>query len=1283
MRRALALALICLGLALSGPARAQQGADDEGALVALLQDLLSDQGRSVRIEGFEGALSAQARARLITIADAGGVWLTLREVEIDWSRSALMRRSLEISYLGAGQIELHRLPAPDPDRLPTPETRAPFVLPELPLSIAINEIAARALVLGPAVLGERVEATFEARARLANGEGQADLMLKRMDGGEGMLRGAIAFENATGLLRLDLAVSEGPDGIVTKLAGVPERPAIELSAQGIGPLSDFAADLSLSSGGEVRLLGGVGVGTEAQTGARVLTLALAGDPTPLIPPDQRAFFGPETEIALRARRPAAGGLGIDELRIASRQLSVGGAVEIAPDGWPERIDLRVGLLDPDGGPVRLPGPGSAIEVGALRLDLGFDAARDQGWRLTGTLDGLRHEAGTLGRVRLEGGGRIALDRAGGSQNAAEGRVVFFAQDIAMADPALAEALGTELRGEVDLVWRAGAPLSLPRLDFRGAGMTVGGAVEIDQSGPTLEIGGTVLAEIDDLGRFAAVAGEPLGGSGRIAFGGVVAPFIGGFDGTLRVDADDLSVGQPELDALMAGPSRLEGALRRDRDGIAISGLGIESGALRATLDGRLATGAAQVDAFVALPDLSRLGPGYGGSAEARIAHRLRDGVATTDVSAAGRDVSIGRSAELDGLLAGDSDLVLGATRSAEGLEISRFELSTPSLAAEASGRVTGSGSDFAGRVEVPDLAALGPGYGGALVLRAEVANADGAERLTLEGEARDVALGAGGLDRLLGGTTTLALKARRQDGALRLETLRLEGARFSAEASGSREGALSRVELTAQLADLGALLPEIPGAVSLRGSVDEWNGTATVNLFAKGPAGLDATLQGDVVAATGRVNLALRGTANAALANVFVAPVSLQGPVAFDLSLRGPLAVGSLGGEITLRGVRALNPYPAVAIGGLEGRIALDDGVADITIRGRPEGGGSMALDGSLGLDPARTANLALRLEGAVLRDPNRYQTRASGTLSLDGPLRGGGVLSGRIILAEGELRLARGATVTADALLPELRHVGETAAARETRARAGIDGTADSDPNGNGRNLRVDLAIEAPQRIFLRGRGLDAELGGAVRLQGTTRAVIPSGGFNLIRGRIEVLGKRFELTEGNLSLEGRFVPRLSLVAATRTSAGEARVEVTGTAARPEVHFRSSPELPEEEVLAQLLFGRNLSSLSPIQTAQLASAIAQLAGATSEGVVSRLRREAGLDDLDLITEDDGAAAVRAGKYLSENVYADILIGAEGRSEVTLNLDLSPALTARGRAGADGSTGLGLFFERDY
>jgi len=43
----------------------------------------------------------------------------------------------------------------------------------------------------------------------------------------------------------------------------------------------------------------------------------------------------------------------------------------------------------------------------------------------------------------------------------------------------------------------------------------------------------------------------------------------------------------------------------------------------------------------------------------------------------------------------------------------------------------------------------------------------------------------------------------------------------------------------------------------------------------------------------------------------------------------------------------------------------------------------------------------------------------------------------------------------------------------------------------------------------------------------------------------------------------------------------------------------------------------------------------------------------------------------------------VTIGAEGESELSLNIDLTPDITARGSFSSDGSSGLGVFFERDY
>ena len=211
----------------------------------------------------------------------------------------------------------------------------------------------------------------------------------------------------------------------------------------------------------------------------------------------------------------------------------------------------------------------------------------------------------------------------------------------------------------------------------------------------------------------------------------------------------------------------------------------------------------------------------------------------------------------------------------------------------------------------------------------------------------------------------------------------------------------------------------------------------------------------------------------------------------------------------------------------------------------------------------------------------------------------------------------------------------------------------------------------------------LDAELGGALRIEGTTRRVIPSGGFDLVRGRLDLLGKRFALTEGTLRLEGELVPVLALTAATRSDEVDLRIEVAGRADAPEIHFRSEPPLPEEEVVARLLFGRGLRTLSAFQAAQLASAVATLAGRGGEGLTGRLRQSFGLDDLDVTTGEEGGTAVRLGKYISRNIYADVVLGSGGTSAVNLNLDITPDLKARGSATAEGETSLGIFFERDY
>jgi translocation and assembly module TamB len=294
-------------------------------------------------------------------------------------------------------------------------------------------------------------------------------------------------------------------------------------------------------------------------------------------------------------------------------------------------------------------------------------------------------------------------------------------------------------------------------------------------------------------------------------------------------------------------------------------------------------------------------------------------------------------------------------------------------------------------------------------------------------------------------------------------------------------------------------------------------------------------------------------------------------------------------------------------------------------------------------------------------------------------------MVAGRITLGESELRVPESGLGTA-AAVPDIQHVNLTPAERRTLSAAGLLETTGGGAaaSGGSGGIGLDIEIVAPGRIFLRGRGIDAEFGGAIRIGGTTANVIPAGRFELVRGRISILGTRLDITEGSATLQGDFDPFLQLRAVSRAGGYSIAIVVEGPASSPEISLTSDPFLPEDEILAQLLFGRSVAALSPVQLIQLADAASSLTGGrTNGGLLSNLREGLGLDDLDLQTDAQGNAALRAGRYLSDNVYTDVTIGAAGDSEVSLNIDLTPDITARGSFSSDGGSALGVFFERDY
>lgn len=1260
MRRLIHILLALTLLAL--PAAAQESEGTGGFLGDLLQDALTGENRNVQVTGLEGALSSQARLKRLTIADEAGIWLTIEDAELDWSRAALLKGALEVETLRAKRIELARLPASSAteDTLPSPEG-TPIALPELPVSVRIGTLAVDTFDLGEPVLGLAAKVTANGRLSLVDGTLDTGLNVTRQDRPGDRIALTAQFGGAARTLTLDLDVTEARGGLLSEMIGLPGRPQVALTLKGAGPLSDFTADLRLATdgrerlGGQVRLRGadqaGAGIGFEAD---------VAGDVTALFAPQYRAFFGPEVRLRARGASAPDGAFDLPEVRIETRTLTLSGALRTAAGGVVAAADLRGEIADRNGGtPVLLPLPGVETRLGRADLSFGFDAAQGQSWRLEVKAEAVERPDFAAKTLQLTGQG--LFDQSGAAARLT-GRLFAAAEGLTLPDPALAQAVGptAALAGQFD--YTVGGTLLLKDAGFRSGNLTAKADARLDG----LDVSGRAEFSAADLSRFAALAGVPLQGAADGQAEGSANLLSGAFDLVARAEARRLRTGIAQADTLLDGPATLTLSARRDETGTTLRDFRISTPSLNAEARGDVQTGAADLTISARLDDLGRVLPALPGPL--RLDGRLRqagttltallniDGPGTTggrvEAETTAGTLSVGFDGMLDDLAAfvpalkGDFSAQGTARRSADGAWSGTAETGG---AAGLSGTFTGGFAEATGAIDLRFDAGLArierlvPGLTGTL-------RAQGRTRRNEAGRwtANAVTSGDAGLE----GTFKAVF----------------------AEASGAAE-----IYFDAALARMERLVPEIAGTLTAFGeakrSGDLWQITADTT----GPGGIAVSLAGSFDQAAGQADLTARGQAQLGLANVALRPNSVSGTANIDLALRGTPGLAALSGSVATSGARLVLPELAQTLDGIGATVTLSNGQAQIAVSGTPRSGGQVRVQGPVSLSPPFDGTIGIELLGVGLTNNLNFESSASGRLRLAGPLTGGALLSGQIDFGPTEINIAATSGSVSAAPIPPIAHVGEPFGSRRTRARAGLTAKASG---GSGAVYGLDLILNAPARIFVRGRGMNAELGGRLAVGGTTANVVPSGRIGLIRGTFDILGRRLALDEGQVSLLGSFDPILRFVASTTTSAGQALLSISGPLSGPAIEVTSVPERPSEEALALLLFGDKFTELSPLKIAQLASQLATLSG-RGGGVTGRLRQGLGVDSLDLGTEDDGTAKVGVGAYLADGLYADAAVNAKGETEVTLNLDLTDTLTLKGSVDSEGETGIGLFFEKDY
>ena len=1536
------LALLCL---LIWPVLAQAQSDtpteaveDNSMIVRILQEALSSETREIKFYGIDGLLASNATVEKITISDQAGIWLTIEEADIVWSRLALLSGRLKIDSLGAREISLARLPQPD-DSLPTPEA-TPFSLPELPVSVEIGALDVAALRLGEPVLGQDATLKLAGRVSLIDGALDADIALTRRDGPGGSFEIKAAYANETRQVTIDVNLAEPADGLVANIARIKDRPGIDLSIKGAGPVDDLVVDLRLATDnadritGQARLRGDPdGIGFAADLSGR-LDLLVSGDAA--------QFFAGESRLSATGLSHGDGGLRLDDFALKTGALDLTGAAETTSDGFLKRLSVTGGIGDGQARTILpLPGGATSLETARIAIDFGGSAAPD--WTGAITVQDLRTSDLSAAELRIDLSGTARdLDLAD------KRRLTFAARMDATglrgANVDLSRALGQRIVLDLDGAWSANAPLEIARLAINGNGLAASASGTVSEGA----FEGTIAADIARLRPFAGLAGRDLGGALSLQLAGRIRPLSGSFDLSARGQTEALRLGVTALDPLLVGTTFIQGQILRNETGLRTRNLSLRNPQIRVQSDGIISSKRADLNFAAELADLALLskkasgtvrftGSAIGADGDIRLQSRIgidQGALLARDLSGFSAGFSgrmraatlLGRISGL-GQLGDDAIILSGDVVLDQGAQSFRnvdFRVGPSTITASVDRTETGalSGNAAIASADISGLAALFlQKAAGAVTARLDFQPADTGQQIAAQAQLTDVTLGAGarigrgsldavaynafgvpdivgsstfadatfaGIDLATGtatatvdgGTTLFSATSRLKNGAnfdlggalrpnangfsLALDRLTLERsgavaaldgpARFELADGEISEAALSlragsgRIDLsgrageivdlslkisalpvsmaniiydqldaegaidgdirttgsadtpdmrfsiaalgltTAQFraselppidltltgdgnareiriageiegpqnfsADVTGTIPiadpkaelDLAGAVNrfplevidpvagrqgLRGRVDgtfgiagqtgsprvrfdltgrglsatamRENGMAALNLAATGsyandriilpearitgPNGIDFTFSGRMPLRLDGLNVAGGGTLPLSVGNVAMAKSGLRATGVATVSVRatGRLSAPQLDGNISLRGGSFVAPLLNLRLNNFDfdgnfigNRFNLRAASA------QNSRGGSVSATGFLEIDPLRGLPADFRIAVADLRytDGQSFTTNLNSNLTLSGPLTRRARLSGQIEIGKTEITIPEREPKARAGFALNLAHENAPAPVLRTLARAGYDKT-DQAIKPSSSQLVLDIEIAAPNQIFVRGRGLDGELGGRVKLDGTAEAPSPVGTFDLIRGRMNVLGRRVEMTSGQIAFSGDLAPIIALRARSIVDDIEATISLDGPVLKPKLSFSSVPGLPDDEILARVIFGRSLTELSPLQIARIASAIAELSGRSNLSIFDQVRQATGLDDLDFQTSDDGLTTLRAGKYIRDNVYSSIEADDQGNSKVSINLDINPKVKARGTVDSEGNTSLGVFFEKDY
>jgi translocation and assembly module TamB len=409
----------------------------------------------------------------------------------------------------------------------------------------------------------------------------------------------------------------------------------------------------------------------------------------------------------------------------------------------------------------------------------------------------------------------------------------------------------------------------------------------------------------------------------------------------------------------------------------------------------------------------------------------------------------------------------------------------------------------------------------------------------------------------------------------------------------------------------------------------------------------------------------------------------LSGQATLATAITGTFAAPRLDGTLRLSEAALHDRTLGLALTDIDGTLVLAGDTLRVERFIAQAGPGSITVDGSVGvlvpgLPPGMPVDLRLVARNARPIQSDQLELYADADLRLHGTPTERPTLAGEVLFSRVDIRLPE--RLPAGIVTLQVRERGQR--------RSGNPIAAPSEQAWQPK-LGLDLLLSAPRAVQVQGRGVDAELGGDLRVRGTLAAPAIDGGVDLIQGQYQLVGQTLRFTSGRLGFDGAtgLDPTLDLEARVSAAGSTAILSVLGTASTPRIELRGEPEMPQDEVLSRLLFGVAGGRLSPLQATRLGLAAASIAGigeGDGLGVLERARTGLGLDRLFVGTDERGDANLEGGRNITERIYLGARQGTRtGEPQGVARIEVTPRIRLEADVGVTGGTRAGAAYEREY